>query len=383
LQSSVAGSARIPNWNTKFVLPRHIPELDRLRGLAIILVLLRHSMSAMPAFAQRFAVQGWVGVDIFFVLSGFLITGILWDGRDQEKYFSRFYGHRVLRIWPVYLIMLSFVFLVIPLLKKVVGGSLMEIPRDPLGPWVYLLMIQNLFASSLSGSNFLRVTWSLAIEEQFYLVWPALIRILSRRAILLCFLTGVVSEPLIRVWAVHNGLTQAAIYENPLTHGDGLLCGAVVAVWLRCAKPKRSSLLFSGAALMIAGTCLFAPAFSIDASNQYAPALVFTGAAVASTGLLLVALVSENLGLVLRRTFFMNRTLAFFGFISYGLYLYHYVIFRFAGSERLAAKLDWLLSLDHAKQAMMILGIGLSVLIAWLSRITLEKAVLARKSMFG
>ena len=79
----------------------------------------------------------------------------------------------------------------------------------------------------------------------------------------------------------------------------------------------------------------------------------------------------------------MNRTLAFFGFISYGLYLYHFVIFRFATSEKLIVKFDWLHDIPVTKGAMMVSGIAASILIAWVSRITLEKAVLSRKALFG
>lgn len=364
-------------------MPRKIPELDRLRGLAILLVLFRHSIGTVPDFAQKFARQGWVGVDLFFVLSGFLITGILWESRDRGKYFSRFYGHRVLRIWPVYLIMLAFVFLVIPSVKLLVGGRVLEIPKDPLGLWVYLLLVQNLFANSLSASGFLRVTWSLAVEEQFYLVWPAVIRFLSRRAVLPCLLIGILLEPLIRMGAMRCGFTPVAIYENPITHGDGLLCGAAIAIWLRLAKPKRRTLLLIGITLMFAGLAIFIPRCSPDVSANYASPFVFSGIALASAGLLFLALVSASTGRILHRTFFMNRTLAFFGFISYGLYLYHFVIFRFATSEKLIVKFDWLHDIPVTKGAMMVSGIAASILIAWVSRITLEKAVLSRKALFG
>jgi peptidoglycan/LPS O-acetylase OafA/YrhL len=99
--------------NSEYQLSRAIPQLDRLRGLAILLVLICHAASVLPDPFAGLARQGWVGVDLFFVLSGFLITGILWDTRESKRYFGRFYGRRVLRIWPVYLLLLTLAFLII------------------------------------------------------------------------------------------------------------------------------------------------------------------------------------------------------------------------------------------------------------------------------
>ena len=154
---------------SEYQLPRTIPQLDRLRGLAILLVLLNHSYHVAPRALEGIFRQGWIGVDIFFVISGFLITGILWDTRETIGYFVRFYGRRVLRIWPAYILLLIFAFCIMPLLRVVVGGLILQVPKEPLGLWAYLLMIQNLFASSHGASVILPITWSLAIEEQFYL----------------------------------------------------------------------------------------------------------------------------------------------------------------------------------------------------------------------
>jgi peptidoglycan/LPS O-acetylase OafA/YrhL len=115
------------NLSSEYQLPRLIPQLDRLRGLAIPIMLFHHCGGVLPAFLRRISQQGWVGVDLFFVLSGFLTTGIPADSRENKKYFSRFDGHRVLRIWPVYLLLLAVVFLVVPLLKLIAGEPALEI----------------------------------------------------------------------------------------------------------------------------------------------------------------------------------------------------------------------------------------------------------------
>jgi peptidoglycan/LPS O-acetylase OafA/YrhL len=367
--------------SSTYVLPKVIPQLDRLRGMAILLVVLVHSAHA-GAFAG-IAQQGWVGVDLFFVLSGFLITGILWDTRNDKKYFSRFYGRRMLRIWPAYLLLLFFVFGIIPLLKWVVGGQLLDIPSGNVALWKFLLMIQNLFPKELASSTFLTVTWSLAIEEQFYLVWPLVIRYASRGVVLPCLIVCAVCAPLVRIVAAHCGLAPLAIYMNPLTHGDGLLCGAAIAIWIRTTRLKRSTLLLTGVVLFLAGLLIFLPTHPTQGISHHWSPFVFTGIALLSTGLLLVALVSEHTGHFLHRFVFMNRELAFFGFISYSLYLYHLAVLRFTESHKLIAKLDRWHRPDLTGALLLLFGIGLSVLLAWTSRVTIEAAALSKKGLFG
>jgi len=367
--------------NSTYALPKKIPQLDRLRGMAILSVVIVHSIHSGPFAA--IARQGWVGVDLFFVLSGFLITGILWDTRDDNKYFSRFYGRRILRIWPAYLLLLAFVFCIIPFLKLVVGRRLLEIPSENVASWQYLLMIQNFLPQKLASSSFLIATWSLAVEEQFYLVWPLVIRYAARGfalpGLIICFLCA----PVVRVVATHYGISPVAIYMNPLTHGDGLLCGAAIAIWIRTTTLKRRTLMLSGIGLLLAGLLLFLPIHPTESMSHHWSPFVFTGIALISTGLLLVALVSEHTGHVLHRFVFMNRQLAFFGYISYSLYLYHIVVLRFAGSEKLIAKLDRWHHPDLTATLMLMFGIGLSILLAWTSRVTIEAAALSRKGLFG
>lgn len=347
------------------------------------MVLMFHSEHVAPRVLDGVFRQGWIGVELFFVLSGFLISGILWDSRGSKTYFRRFYWRRVLRIWPVYLLILLFAFCIFPSLKWLVGGPVRDIPNEPLGVWAFLLFIQNLFGGQLSLSPMLGTTWSLAIEEQFYFVWPAVLRFVSQRAIMPCLLAGLLLSPFIRMEAAHCGFSQPAIYYNPLTHADGLLCGAVVALWLRSAKPRRRTLLMAGLILLLAGVALFAPIHPVSLMRQSYSPLVYSAIALLSTGLLLLALVSENLGALLHRFFFMNQTLAFFGFISYGLYIYHYPIIRFTMSDKLVARLDWWHHPHLTVCLMAFLGVGLSILAAWASRVTLERAALSRKDLFG
>ena len=159
---------------------RHIPVLDGLRGLAVVLVLLFHldrlSGAAWPdrVLARLFG-AGWVGVDLFFVLSGFLITGILVDTAAQRNFFRNFYARRALRIFPLYYALLVVGFAVYPTFAPAIHAD-----RDWRlfldGQWWFWSYLANIRLAAVGGApmNFGHL-WSVAIEEQFYLVWPLLL----------------------------------------------------------------------------------------------------------------------------------------------------------------------------------------------------------------
>src|SRR5687767_2907742 len=159
-----------------------IPALDGLRGIAIILVMLHHFTyyrpnSGIDAQIASVLFFGWAGVDLFFVLSGFLITGILLDTRDSKRYFSTFYARRTLRIFPLYYLVLLLAFVVLPkfpALHPVLLGQVGPVDLPP--QWPYWLYLTN-FSIADGGwvHGWVDVAWSLAIEEQFYLVWPLMI----------------------------------------------------------------------------------------------------------------------------------------------------------------------------------------------------------------
>jgi peptidoglycan/LPS O-acetylase OafA/YrhL len=169
---------------------QRIPALDGIRGLAIALVMFHHFTlygGMRPDFVldkvyRHVALVGWVGVDLFFVLSGFLITGILHDSRSDRHYFRNFYMRRTLRIFPLYYGVLAATFLVLPLVLDV-SGSCRELLRDQAWYWTYLINVQiglDYWPSCFVLGHF----WSLAVEEQFYLVWPLLLYLLGRRGML-------------------------------------------------------------------------------------------------------------------------------------------------------------------------------------------------------
>jgi peptidoglycan/LPS O-acetylase OafA/YrhL len=199
----------------------HIPALDGLRGVAVLLVILLHA-GVVPF--------GWIGVDLFFVLSGFLITGILLDakasGARGRAYYLPFYTRRCLRIFPLAFGAMTFVFLVAPLLDLMPTVPI----REQVWYWTYLSnWYEPRSVSSWSMGHF----WSLAIEEQFYLIWPWIVLAANRRCLWRICLVLLLLAPLLRfvvtLLPIPNPLEHFYDQMTPLRM-DGLATGTLVAI---------------------------------------------------------------------------------------------------------------------------------------------------------
>lgn len=222
----------------------HYVQLDGLRGLAILLVIVYHFCLTLPAFqthAVGFPLQlaqgGWMGVDLFFVLSGFLITNILIETRSTPHYFRNFIARRTLRIWPLYYAGLVVLLFLLPLVVHPVPEVVHSMQAKQ--AWFWLYAANWLFAreqgfGQTSGGYF----WSLAVEEQFYLIWPAVVYWLSDRALLRTSLSLLVLSLLLRLILAHAGVNTNTLYVMTFTHLDGLAVGASLAV---CLRDKRLS----------------------------------------------------------------------------------------------------------------------------------------------
>jgi peptidoglycan/LPS O-acetylase OafA/YrhL len=220
-----------------------VPEWDGIRGLAILMVVLHHYGSIRLGIGGVSGVIGsvtsilWTGVDLFFVLSGFLLGGILMRHRDSANYFKTFYVRRVCRILPLYFLWMALFFLV-PLFapQKPPGwfSAIFQqnIPHFP--NWVYLFFLQNIFVAKTGYAlaQWLGPTWSLAIEEQFYLVIPFIIWLVPRRRLLAVLIAMIALVPVFRVYLF---LFHSSIFTYVLLpcRADSLLLGVLCAYVLR------------------------------------------------------------------------------------------------------------------------------------------------------
>ncbi len=228
--------------------PRRILCLDGLRGLAVLMVICFHFQQMFGCWhglLARLAVWGQTGVDLFFVLSGFLITGILLDTRGSEHCMRNFYVRRVLRIFPLYYATLAVLFVVAPL----IGLRDAQPVSRQIWFWTYMQNIPLTFGQSMRSDpvHF----WSLAVEEHFYLVWPFLVLRLNHRSLLRAVLVMIAASVSCRIL-----LSQYSTFYFTLARMDGLGCGAALAVLARdpgglrrLVRPAWAVLLFVGSGL--------------------------------------------------------------------------------------------------------------------------------------
>jgi peptidoglycan/LPS O-acetylase OafA/YrhL len=200
----------------------HITALDGLRGMAVILVFFFHSLGPLLTHMGPISYMGWLGVDLFFVLSGFLITSILLRARDAENYYWVFYTRRALRILPLYYMALS-----LSLLTTHDHYSF----RAQIWFWLNISNLATAFNPMLIP--WLAHYWSLAVEEQFYLIWPAVVRRISPAVLFnLCIfviasLVVVRNIPAVQMLSLH---WDNLLYRLTPFRVDTLCGGALLAI---------------------------------------------------------------------------------------------------------------------------------------------------------
>jgi peptidoglycan/LPS O-acetylase OafA/YrhL len=298
-----------PTW-----LPSYIPELQGLRGIAVLAVVLYHCHPRLEGtWIYSASLWGWAGVNLFFVLSGFLITSILLESREKPRYFRNFYGRRVLRVWPVYVLVLVVVYLEAPWF---IGLPILRAIET--APWLaYIFFVQNLFHLALPPA--LGPTWSLAIEEQYYFLWAPTVRFFARPWMLAtALIVALIGSPLLR-FANLRWMTAT----HTLIHLDGIAWGSLLALALYTLGLSRRLWLLIGLGGFVAGLLAAATVAGGTAFLDSALGVGFAGvvlAAIASTG------ARNPANALLRR-----GPLAFYGRISYGLYMIHIAVFIFFG----------------------------------------------------
>jgi peptidoglycan/LPS O-acetylase OafA/YrhL len=342
-----------------------IKELDSVRGIAALAIVLFH------LWFPQVVVLG-LGVNLFFVLSGYLITTIILGHTLNPRFLVSFYARRGLRIWPIYYLSLAGVVLLSQVLP--LSGDLSEWP-------CYAAYVQGL-SHYLSGREptfplAFQHTWSLAIEEQFYLFWPALIGLAGRRGlpVLAAILVGTA------VLARSAGISHFIL----ITNIDALALGGWLAYFLDRARPVEGitpSACRRFTALAFAIVVLALGIFALAArSRAWWPGLL-PPASINSLKLLAADLLCLALVLALvvhagqpRLGWLRNRCLVYLGTISYGIYLYHHILFKIY--EDLASYYGWggSIAIDLAK-------LGVALALASLSWHLVERPILSLKDRF-
>ncbi|HEU4637033.1 MAG TPA: acyltransferase [Edaphobacter sp.] len=358
----------------------HIRALDGVRGLAIALVLMVHLLESNDnpegSYFLHLLIKikgaGWVGVDLFFALSGFLITGILFDSLGEAHYFRNFYVRRALRIFPLYYGVLLILFLVFR-------------PTWDTGRQLYLQLayLQNTslwwHAPQVGMLRGLTVhLWSLAVEEQFYLVWPVLVFLVRDRRKLMWVAFGLaLMAPLVRTALLMHGAGFATTYTSTICRADSLLSGAWLALAVRGERRNRLARL-APITFWIAILCCVAIAwktgtFSWD-KNVLVNTVGYSALAVAATSLIAMALRPNSAATAIVDI----SPLRWLGKYSYGIYVLHPLLG--------VLYLPWLLAHVHGKIAQhVVTAIGtLAVALpaAWLSYHFYERRFLKLKRYF-
>jgi peptidoglycan/LPS O-acetylase OafA/YrhL len=317
----------------------HDPALDGIRGLAILGVLIQHCYFRAPgatSLIDRSLIQvreiGWVGIELFFALSGFLITGILLDSKGSDGYFRNFFGRRVLRIFPLYYATLLVLFYLVPRLGIVPGPESAQVVDVQGWYWSYL---QNFFIALRMKANpdqllfYTGHLWSLAVEEQFYVVWPLLIYSLRRKHVAYACAGLIVLAAALRVAALWHGVGPRAIYTLTPFRMDSLAAGSLLALAVRYPAASGFLTRWARPAFMagIAGT-IGSMVLARDASPFHWPVQSFgyTSIAVWSAALIFLARAAPPSALIAR--FIRQRPLLLLGQYSYGIYIIHaFVLF--------------------------------------------------------
>jgi peptidoglycan/LPS O-acetylase OafA/YrhL len=307
---------------------KRIPELDGVRGLAIALVVIYHyadvatplngvgtTLNKLIYYVALPTHLMWSGVDLFFVLSGFLIGGILLDHRQSRAYYSVFYARRIFRIFPLYYLMIALL---------VAGVWLF--PNSPLFRgsmplWAFPLYAQNLLGDFTRAPVWIGVTWSLAVEEQFYLIFPFIVRLCSKKTLLRLMGVCILGAPLLRTILVMKGWRFEQVYPLLPCRADALALGVLAALIIRSEEAKtwiqeNSRLLYFSVLALFASL----PSMLKWTTYKYVGTIGYSILGVMYFLLILLLLIAPTPPL---KQAFRARWLGWLGTVSYCVYLIH------------------------------------------------------------
>lgn len=363
-----------------------IPGLDGLRAIAFLLVFALHT---------DYLQMGWVGVSLFFVLSGFLITGILLDmkqGFSSREYFLKFYGRRFLRIFPLYYFYLILIVLLTTWLISIpYRPRYMQIVLDQI--WYAVFYVYDFFfgTAAFQKSYFLDHLWSLSVEEQFYIFWPLLILLVPERYLKKLFITVILLGPVFRLamFFVHSSgvfrfladSPALAVYPLPFSHMDAFAFGAYISRF-PIPRAKQQFLLLVGIlpAAGFASEYLATGTFGAFSAFGYPLQIPEAYKFVWAYSLLDYFFAVIIYGVVKEGWFtrFLEwRPMRYLGKISYGLYVYHYPIVWFSG--RIA---DLGIEPPLLQPLSALIALSATILVASLSFHFLERPIINLKDRF-
>ena len=378
----------IPEAPSPAISRKHIKSLDGIRGVAILAVLIHHLTasswpSAHPSLhpLRDFFFLGWMGVDLFFALSGFLITGILMDTKSAQNYFQAFYMRRVLRIFPLFYLVLT----VLTLAHYAPFGS-QAVPWFPPPSQLpfYFAYLNNWLPLHRGVPNILGHFWTLAVEEQFYLLWPLCVWLLPRRRILPVAAAGALigfclRSGLLVYFGVLRNQPMPDLTENLFFRGlDTLLAGAAIAALVRNAKALERF----RTPIYVAGTLSGIATFLMLQKNPDSKlfySIGFTLFGVAFGALILFVFEKADKSTPFQ-SLMRSPLLTSFGKYSYGIYVYHVPVLGF-GLFYLSGK--YRIGIATVPSLLFIFGVMMcSYMIAVLSYNLFERRILSFKNRF-
>ncbi len=316
---------------------------------------------------------GWLGVDLFFVLSGFLITGILIDARPASNFYSAFYLRRAVRIFPLYYAVLLIFFGFTWAATFVYGNSTTSLFRLRAAPYAFLYAL-NLYMVAMSSWSVVSLPlmhfWSLCVEEHFYLFWPPLVRNFTLPSMQRIAIGLMIVSPALRLLFNHLG-NPTAMSVFTACRLDGLACGAIVAILMR-SESGRSMMLKSWLPALILSALAFA-ALNFCPSDLKLEKTIGISFAILSFGSLIAAVTLNKISRL--RPGLENPVLRFFGKCSYALYVLHQPVFLLLASRPERSSLDPVSDF----LALHALGFALTIGLALLSWKYLESPFLSFK----
>jgi peptidoglycan/LPS O-acetylase OafA/YrhL len=363
----------------KGIKSQRIEVLDGIRGIAILMILAFHyinnpltsSQNSNPLLKllEKSTEWGWAGVDLFFVLSGFLIGSILLANRSEGNYFKAFYTRRVLRILPAYVLLLVTFYS----LKYFFDTPNSYIFEKPLPTWTYLTFTQNIFMglNGSFGSQGLGPTWSLAIEEQFYILAPLLIYLIKPKRTIFWLLIVIVAAPFFRFYSTNWYMS----YTWFTSRMDSLAIGMALAWYLYAIGQKWFKALSNKALLVLMGA-LFVLMMGLEFALGSMGVLKHTFIALFFAICVLLSLSAK--GYI--KDFLSSKILIWFGMISYPLYLFHNLfngLFHQLFANNLKPKLE-----NEKEVVLTLIALVVSLLFSHIVHKYLEQPFIAKGKQF-